>query len=129
VASRCSAVHLASSAVAAADAADQRKPARRPTKAERAAILLFASIYPVQDKKPIENHTPEFTLRIRLIAPPAPGEFDEFDLERFHVGQSYVVPSRLASLLIIAGYAELIDSHQRRAEAAAFGHPRFPTRK
>jgi hypothetical protein len=76
-----------------------------------------------------ENHTPEFTLRIRLIATPAPGEFDEFHLEHYHVGQSYIVASRLASLLILAGYAELVDSHPKRAEAADFGHPRFPKRK
>jgi hypothetical protein len=75
-----------------------------------------------------ENHTPEFTLRIRLLAAPAAGEFDEFHLEHYHVGQSYIVPARLASLLILAGYAELVDSHPR-AEAADFGHPRFPKRK
>ena len=45
------------------------------------------------------------------------------------VGQTYVVPSRLASLLIIAGYADLVDSHPPRAEAADFGQPRFPKRK
>jgi hypothetical protein len=75
-----------------------------------------------------ENHTPEFTLRIRLLAAPSAGEFDEFHLEHYHVGQSYIVPARLASLLILAGYAELVDSHPR-AEAADFGHPRFPKRK
>jgi len=77
-----------------------------------------------------ENNTPELTLRIRMIAmPPLVGEFDEFHLEHYHVGQSYVVPARLASLLIIAGYAELVDSHPQRAEAADFGHPKFPRRK
>ena len=55
-----------------------------------------------------ENHTPEFTLRIRLLATPSAGEFDEFHLEHYHVGQSYIVPARLASLLILAGYAELV---------------------
>jgi hypothetical protein len=55
-----------------------------------------------------ENHTPEFALRIRITDLPKPGEFDELDLSRFHVGQSYVVPSQLASLLIIGGYAEIV---------------------
>jgi hypothetical protein len=74
-----------------------------------------------------QNDTPEFALRIRLLAMPVPGEFDEFHLEHYRVGQSYIVPSRLASLLILAGYAELVDSHPR-AEAADFGNPRFPKR-
>ena len=60
--------------------------------------------------------------------PPA-GEFDEFDLSLFRVGETYVVPNRFASMLIIAGYAELVDSHPARAEAADFGQPRFPRRK
>jgi hypothetical protein len=60
---------------------------------------------------------------------PVPGEFDEFHLEHYHVGQTYSVPSRLASLLILAGYAELVEGHSDRAEAADFGHPRFPKRK
>jgi hypothetical protein len=68
-------------------------------------------------------------LRIRLKRLPAHGEFDEFDLERFKVGQTYVVPARLASMLIIAGYADLIDSNPARAEAADFGQPKFPKRK
>jgi hypothetical protein len=55
-----------------------------------------------------ENYTPEFALKIRITDLPAPGEFDEFDLSRFHVGQSYVVASQLASLLIIGGYAEIV---------------------
>jgi len=75
-----------------------------------------------------ENHTPEFALRIRVTALPAPGEFDEFNLSHFHPGQVVVVPSRLASMLIISGYAELVDDHPR-AEAADFGQPKFPRRK
>jgi hypothetical protein len=76
-----------------------------------------------------ENNTPELNLRIRLTGMPRAGEFDEFDLAHFRVGQTVVVPSRLASLLILAGHAELIDSHPIRAEAADFGQPRFPKRK
>ena len=63
-----------------------------------------------------------------MTALPSAGEFDEFHLEHYRVGQSYTVPARLASLLILSGYAELIDSHPR-VEAADFGHPRFPKRK
>jgi hypothetical protein len=75
-----------------------------------------------------ENHTPELALRIRLLSIPAPGEFDEFHLEHYHVGQTYVVPARLASLLILAGHAEVAQSLPLRAEAADFGHPRSPKR-
>ena len=60
---------------------------------------------------------------------PAAGEFDEFDLSHFHPGQVFVVPARLASMLIISGYADLIDDHPARAEAADFGQPKFPRRK
>jgi hypothetical protein len=76
-----------------------------------------------------ENHTPQSALRIRLTSLPEPGEFDEFDLSHFHVGGVFLVPSYLASVLIISGYAELIDDHPTLAEAADFGHPRFPRRK
>jgi hypothetical protein len=76
-----------------------------------------------------ENKTPEFNLRIRLTAVPPAHEFVGFELACYHVGQVYVLPSRLASLLILAGYAELVDSHPARAEAADFGQPRFPERK
>jgi hypothetical protein len=76
-----------------------------------------------------ENHTPEFALRIRLKALPEPGEFDEFDLSHFRAGGVFVVPSQLASILILSGYAELIDDHPARAEAADFSQPRFPRRK
>jgi hypothetical protein len=76
-----------------------------------------------------ENHTPEFALRIRLKALPDAGDFDEFNLSHFRPGGIYVVPSQLASLLILSGYAELVDEHSRAAEAADFGQPRFPKRK
>jgi hypothetical protein len=76
-----------------------------------------------------ENNTPEFALRIRIRKLPAPGEFDEFSLNHFRVGQTYTVPSHLASLLILDGYAELVNSRPARAEAADFSPPRFPKRK
>jgi hypothetical protein len=75
-----------------------------------------------------KNHTPEFALRIRLKALPEQGEFDEFDLSHFRAGGVFVVPTRLASLLILAGCAEMVDDHPARAEAADFGQPRFPKR-
>jgi hypothetical protein len=76
-----------------------------------------------------ENHTPEFALRIRLKSLPDSGEFDEFDLSHFRPGQIFVVPARLASMLIISGYADLVDAHPARAEAADFGQPKFPKPK
>jgi hypothetical protein len=57
------------------------------------------------------------------------GAYDEFNLGHLRAGQTYVVPSRLASLLILDGYAELVDNHPPRAEAADFGGPRLPKRK
>jgi len=57
---------------------------------------------------------------------PSAGEFDEFHLEHYHVGQSYTVPARLASLLIIAGCAELgVVSPPMNSEIPTM--PSFPT--
>jgi hypothetical protein len=52
-----------------------------------------------------ENRTPEIALRIRIVAPPDLDAFAEYDVERFRVGDVYEVPVRLATLLIISGYA------------------------
>ena len=68
-----------------------------------------------------ENDTPEVALRIRIISSPRPDEFDEFDVRRFRVGQTYEVPIRLATLLILAGHAERAGSVTQVAEAADFG--------
>ena len=76
-----------------------------------------------------ENDTTGSTLRIRYLSIPKDGDFDEFDLRRFRVGEVYDVPLRLASLLIIAGYAELTSGGHQIAEAADFGHIRFPKPK
>jgi hypothetical protein len=76
-----------------------------------------------------ENHTPESSLRIRLTSLPQPGEFDEFNLSHFRIGGVFLVPAYLASVLILSGYAELVDEHPARAEAADFSQPRFPGRK
>ena len=75
-----------------------------------------------------EINTPELTLRIRVIRLPSPGELDEYKLDYFRIGQIYVVPSHLASILILSGIAELVDDHSARAEAADFGQPKFPRR-
>ena len=72
-----------------------------------------------------ENHAPQIALRIRLTAVPDPSLFDEFDLRHFRVGETYEVPIRLASLLILSGYAESAGS-ALNAEAADFGAPKIP---
>ena len=64
-----------------------------------------------------ENYTSGIVWRIRITAPPKPAEFDEYDVRRFRVGETYEVPARLASLLILGGYAETTGS-LARAEAA-----------
>ena len=71
-------------------------------------------------------HTSELSLRIRLKRVPAPGEFDEYDLGHFREGHVYVMPARLASLLILAGCAEFVDNDQARADTASFNRPRLP---
>jgi hypothetical protein len=71
-----------------------------------------------------ENDTPEVVLRIRIIVAPREDMFDEYDVRRFRVGQIYEVPVRLASLLILAGYAAAAGSV--RTEAADSSGPRFP---
>jgi hypothetical protein len=64
-----------------------------------------------------------------MLAVPSRGAYDEFNLTLFRPGETYVVPSQLASLLILDGYAELADNRPPRAEAADFGNPQFPKRK
>jgi hypothetical protein len=53
-----------------------------------------------------EKHTSGIVWRVRIIAPPKAREFDEYDVRRFEVGQVYEVSARLATLLILGGYAE-----------------------
>jgi hypothetical protein len=72
-----------------------------------------------------EKHTPEVVLRIRINSLPLPGEFDEYDLRRYRIGGIYELPMRLASLLILGGYAERAGTAVQ-AEAADFGQPRIP---
>jgi hypothetical protein len=75
-----------------------------------------------------EKHTPEVVLRIRIKSLPAAGEFDEFDLHLYRIGLTYELPMRLASLLILGGYAERAGTAMQ-AEAADFGQPRFSRTK
>ena len=75
-----------------------------------------------------EKYTPEVNLRIRIKSLPALGDLDEFDLRLYRVGGTYELPMRLASLLILGGYAERAGTGIR-AEAADFGQPRFPSPK
>jgi hypothetical protein len=65
-----------------------------------------------------ENETPGVALRIRISSLPRAGELDEFDLRRFRIGEVYDVPPQLASLLIVAGYAEAVARRAERAQAA-----------
>jgi hypothetical protein len=58
------------------------------------------------------------TIRVRITDLPEAGEFDEYDLTRFAVGEVYDVTAQLASLLIIAGYADPIP-FSRWSDAAA----------
>ena len=60
---------------------------------------------------------------------PGQGTYDEFDFGHFRSGETYVVPSRIASVLILDGYAELVAPRPSRAEAADFGTPKLPRRK
>jgi hypothetical protein len=76
-----------------------------------------------------KNNTPEFALRIRVKTVPPAGEFDEFNLSHLRAESIVVLPAQLASLLILAGHAELVDDHPARAEAADFGQPKFPRRR
>jgi hypothetical protein len=65
-----------------------------------------------------QNHTSGIVWRVRIIAPPKAKDFDEYDMRRFEVGQVYEVSARLASLLVLGGYAEHVTSGVVRAEAA-----------
>ena len=64
-----------------------------------------------------ENYTSGIVWRVRITSLPKAADFDEYDVRRFRVGETYEVPARLASLLILGGYAESTGSVVR-AEAA-----------
>jgi hypothetical protein len=69
-----------------------------------------------------EKNTPEVVLRVRILSIPSSSDFDEFDLSRYRVGQIYELSLRLATLLIIDGYAEAVGARVQ-SEAADFGQP------
>jgi hypothetical protein len=76
-----------------------------------------------------ENRT-EVSLRIRIIAPPDLDAFAEYDVQRFRVGDIYEVPIRLATLLIISGYAvSAAGVGFPAAEAADFSSTRVRPKK
>jgi NADH:ubiquinone oxidoreductase subunit B-like Fe-S oxidoreductase len=45
-------------------------------------------------------------LRVRITKKPVPTQVEPFDVSRFEIGKVYEVGSRLAEVLIVAGYAE-----------------------
>jgi hypothetical protein len=104
-----------------------------------ATILLCASKKSTNRHAPVskelihkgnvtKKNTPEVVLRVRITSLPPAGEFDEFDLRRYRVGDVYEIPLRLATLLIISGFAETAGKSVH-AEAADFGGPRIPRNK
>ena len=76
-----------------------------------------------------ENRTPDAAMRIRITAAPDPEMFAEYDVHRFRVGDIYELPIRLATLLILAGYAQGASAATPAAEAADFSAPRTPRSK
>ena len=76
-----------------------------------------------------KNRTPEIALRIRIVAPPDMDAFAEYDVQRFRVGDIYEVPVRLATLLIISGYAVSAAGVIPAAEAADFSSPKVRPKK
>ena len=62
----------------------------------------------------------ETGLRIRITELPKPGELDEFDFRRLHVGEIYDLPAHFASVLLISGYAELAPPLRRRDRTLDF---------
>ena len=57
-------------------------------------------------------------MQIRIKNLPHAREFEEYDLSRFRAGETYEVSPRLASLLIVAGYAESVPLRGQQAEPA-----------
>jgi hypothetical protein len=75
-----------------------------------------------------EKHTSGVVWRVKIIAEPNPKEFDEYDVRRFRVGDTYEVSARLGTLLILGGYAETAGPFSV-AEAADSGIPPPQKRK
>jgi hypothetical protein len=62
------------------------------------------------------------SLRIRVVRPLDPREFESFDVSRFQVGGLYEVGLKLGELLIVGGYAH--PDRRAREQAEAADHPR-----
>jgi hypothetical protein len=65
-------------------------------------------------------------MRVRMKRLPAHGDFDEYDLSHFAIGEVYDVTAQLASLLIIAGYADPMPMSPWVDTAADSNRPRKP---
>ena len=65
-------------------------------------------------------------MRIRIEKQPASFEFAEFDGRTFVVGETIDVPARLATLLIVGGYAEPIIERWQAADADKTAHRKKP---
>ena len=70
-------------------------------------------IFSMEESTP-EDRSRQSKMRLRIKAIPRAGEMDEYDLDRFRVGEIYDVSAHLASLLIIGGYAEPVSGRWQR---------------
>jgi hypothetical protein len=61
-------------------------------------------------------------VRIRIKQKPASFEVAEFDGRSFVVGETIEVPARLATLLIVGGYAEPVIERWKAADADTTTH-------
>ena len=65
-------------------------------------------------------------MRIRIKKQPASFEIAEFDGRTFVVGETIEVPARLATLLIVGGYAEPMIERWEAADADKTAHRKEP---
>lgn len=69
------------------------------------------------------------SVRIKILRTPDPDEFAEFDVRGFRVGEIVDAAPQLATLLMIAGNAELVLGSGTRAEAADAASARWTKAK
>lgn len=69
------------------------------------------------------------SVRIKILRTPDPREFAEFDVRGFRLGEIVDAAPQLATLLMIAGNAELVVGSGTRAEAADTSSARWPKSK
>jgi hypothetical protein len=65
-------------------------------------------------------------VRIRIKGKPDSREIAEFDARTFVVGETIEVPARLATLLIVGGYAEPEIERWKAADADTITHRKKP---